>query len=188
MKKSKNFARRFAACLAVALLLCSQAFAMEVPIEQTEQMIDGKQTLTKVFEVDPSVDPATLQEDGLEMNGFRYSLVSLTKETFDKEVTQTVSVEQQAALSSTDAAAAKAEAFTALPDTYDYNQDGYVGTLVRDSSTVTIAETGRSKQSGTSTKTKTYEFAYNDESLIPNTISVDGRTYTKRSVSWMEGG
>ena len=76
MKKSKNFARRFAACLAVALLLCSQAFAMEVPIEQTEQMIDGKQTLTKVFEVDPSVDPATLQEDGLEMNGFRYSLVS----------------------------------------------------------------------------------------------------------------
>ena len=80
---------------------------MEVPIEQTEQMIDGKQTLTKVFEVDPSVDPATLQEDGLEMNGFRYSLVSLTKETFDKEVTQTVSVEQQAALSSTDAAAAK---------------------------------------------------------------------------------
>lgn len=188
MKKSKNFARRLAACLAVALLLCSQAFAMEVPIEQTEQMIDGKQTLTKVFEVDPSVDPATLQEDGLELNGYRYSLVSFTKETFDKEVTQTVSVEQQAALSSNDAAAAKAEAFTALPDTYDYDQDGYAGTLVRDSSTVTIAETGRSKQSGTSTKTKTYEFDYNDESLIPNTISVDGKTYTKRSVSWSEGG
>ncbi len=191
MKKNKHFARRIAACLAVVLALSIPTHMMttEVPIEQTEQMINGVQTLTKVFEVEPSVDPATLQEDGLELNGYHYSLASFTKETFDKEVTKNISdFTQEAALSSRDVSAAKAEAFTTLPDTVEYDQDGYKGTLIRDSSSVVVEETGRSKQSGSSTKTKTYEFAYNDESLIPGTITVDGKTYNKVSVSWMEGG
>lgn len=189
-------ARRLIACLSLVLALGVFAFASEtappdavmmVPVEQTEQVIDGRQTLTKVFEVGPNVDPEALKEDGLELNGFRYSLTSFTKEAFEKEITKQVSKDQEATLSSKSADAAKAEAFTAMPDTIEYDEDGFTGILIRDSSSVTVSESGRSKKSGTSTKTKTYEFAYNDDSLIPNTISVDGKTYTMSSRTWSEG-
>lgn len=69
--KIKNLAQVFTSVLLIVMLLFTQviAYALEVPVSQTEHEIDGKQTLVKVYEVSPSVDPNSLIEADFEQNG-----------------------------------------------------------------------------------------------------------------------
>lgn len=160
---------------------------MEVPVSQTEQMIDGKQTLTKVFEVTPSVDPETLKEDGLELNGYSYALTSFTKEVFTKEDSEDVSETQTIVLKTTKEDDAYIEALKTLPQTIDYEKDGYSGKLNIVVSSIEITETGRSNHTGTSKVTKTYTLDYNDDTLVPSTVTEKGNTYKRAKISWAEG-
>ena len=54
--KIKNLAQVFTSVLLIVMLLFTQviAYALEVPVSQTEHEIDGKQTLVKVYEVSPT--------------------------------------------------------------------------------------------------------------------------------------
>lgn len=180
-------ARRGICGLLIALLLCSPAFALEVPVSQTEQVIDGKQTLTKIYEVDPSVDPETLKGEGLELNGYTYALSSFTKEIYTREDTKTVSEEMTIPLQTTKEDETFMEALKMLPQFIEYEEDGYSGKLILVASTIDISETGRSTHPGSSKVTKTYTVDYNDDSLIPSTVTEDGRTYSRASITWSEG-
>ena len=155
--------------MAATCLLCGQAFALsEVPVSQTNQNVDGKQLLTKVFEVDPSVDPESLKEDGIELDGYRYSLTSFTKDIIQKEDSIDVSQEQTVALKSMKEMDAYIEALKLLPATVEYDQDGYAGKLNLMTNTIEISETGRSSHSGTQKVTRTFTCDYNDDSLVPD--------------------
>lgn len=180
-------ARRGICGLLIALLLCSPAFALEVPVSQTEQVIDGKQTLTKIYEVDPSVDPETLKEEGLELNGYTYTLSAFTKEVYTREDTKTVSEEMTIPLQTTKEDETFMEALKLLPQFIEYEEDGYSGKLILVASTIDISETGRSTHPGSSKVTKTYTVDYNDDSLIPSSVTEDGRTYSRASITWSEG-
>ena len=174
--------------MAATCLLCGQAFALsEVPVSQTNQNVDGKQLLTKVFEVDPSVDPESLKEDGIEIDGYRYSLTSFTKDIIQKEDSIDVSQEQTVALKSTKEMDAYIEALKLLPATVEYDQDGYAGKLNLMTNTIEISETGRSSHSGTQKVTRTFTCDYNDESLVPSTVTVSGSTYKRSSITWADG-
>ena len=50
--KIKNLAQVFTSVLLIVMLLFTQviAYALEVPVSQTEHEIDGKQTLVKVYD------------------------------------------------------------------------------------------------------------------------------------------
>lgn len=185
---AKNHMTRFLCGTLSALLLSTTiAFAAEVPVSQTEQNVDGKQILTKVFEVEPSVDPETLKEDGLEQNGFVYHLSSFTKEVYEIENRKEAVQEQTLELKSQKEQDAYIEALKILPQTLEYAQDGYEGTLYLQTGTIEIAETGRTTHTGTNKITKNYTVEYNDDSLIPETAAQNGTTYNLSTISWSEG-
>lgn len=189
--------------LAMCLMLCvagslgSTAFAegeepaghrtSAVPVSQTENDINGRHILTKIFEVNPGTDPETLKEDGMEVGGYRYELISITKETDNFEDTQTVSVPQSLALSAKSSDAAYREAVANFAPSIEYDQDGYIGELYLDNSSIEVSETGRQSHKGSDGITKTYTMAYNDDSQIPSTVTQNGKTYSRSSISWSDG-
>lgn len=160
---------------------------MEVPVSQTEANINGRQVLTKVFEVSPDVNPESLKEYGLVIGGYEYTLSSFTKETATKEDTKSVTKEHEIALTSSNKNDAYVEALKTFPQTLKYDEEGYAGELNLVASTIEVEETGRSQKKASDVKTKTYTFDYNDDSLVPPTIPVGGATYKRSSVSWSDG-
>lgn len=213
MRLSKRLTVRCASILLLTVLLCSQAFAAaepvqtpvdakggetavdvvkpsgpkEVPVSQTNAVVDGKQTLTKVFEVSPDYDPEDLKEEGLQLEGYTYTLTSFTKEVFTKEDTDVVTEEKEITLTTTKADETMAEALKMLPAFLDYDKGGYEGRLYPMPNTLEIKETGRSSHSGTKTQTRTGTCEYNDDGLVPTTITVNGQTYSRSSLTWQEG-
>ena len=160
---------------------------MEVPVSQTEANINGRQVLTKVFEVGPDVNPESLKEYGLVIGGYEYTLSSFTKETTTKEDSKAVSKEETISLKSSNKNDAYLEALKNFSQTVHFDEDGYEGELNLIAATIEVSETGRSTQKASDVKTKTYTFDYNDDSLVPATISVGGKTYNRMSVSWSDG-
>ena len=158
-----------------------------VPVSQTENDINGRHVLTKVFEVNPGTDPETLKEDGMTVGGYTYELISFTKETDNFEDSQTVSEPQTLPLTARTSEAAYKEAVASFAPTIDYDQDGYVGTLYLDNNSIEVSETGRSNKSGTDSVTKSYTMPYNDDDSIPSSIDYNGKTYTRSSISWADG-
>ena len=160
---------------------------MEVPVSQTEANINGRQMLTKVFEVGPETDPESLKEYGLVIGGYEYTLSSFTKETTTKEDSTSVSKEQTIALKSSNKNDAYLEALKSFSQTIRFDEEGYTGELNLVAATIEVSETGRSTQKASDVQTKKYTFDYNDDSLVPATITVGGKTYSRTSVSWADG-
>jgi len=183
--KHKNLAQVLTCVFLAVLLLCTQAlaYAMEVPVSQTEHEIDGKQTLVKVYEVAPSVDPNSLIEPDFEQNGFIYHMTSIVKDAITIEDEIEVTQEYEIVVPISSEAGAKEEAFASMPPYIEYEQDGYKGKLYPVPNSLSGQITGRSSHSQRKTKTKTYTFDYNDDSLVPT--SLDG--YALSSISWSDG-
>ena len=112
-----------------------------VPVSQTENDINGRHILTKVFDVTPDTDPETLKEDGMTVGGYTYELI----------------------------------------------QGGYKGTLYLDNASIEVSETGRTQQKGSDAVTKSYTLEYNDDDQVPATITHNGKTYNRMSISWAGG-
>lgn len=190
MKKRKHITRGFSRIMGVmliALMLASQAFAMEVPISQTEEMVNGRQTLVKVFEVPADTNPETLIETDLSQNGYDYEMSSIVKDVVTKSDKKNISQEQSVVCNTSKEDDARIEALKSLPAFIDYNEDGYTGKLYPLVNTLELEETGRTPHSGTNTITKSYTVDYNDESLVPSTVTSGGKTYTKSRVTFSDG-
>ena len=96
-------------------LLMTEAYALEIPVSQVEQMIDGRQTITQVFEVSPDVAPESLIQEEIIQHGYRFTMTSITKEAVlvedEKEITQ----EQSIVVNVSDADKARLEALLSMP-------------------------------------------------------------------------
>lgn len=184
-------------CLA-AIMLTGAAHAAEppaavdkaslIPVSQTEQMVNGTQTLTRIFEVGPEVDPDALREESITQSGYNYTLVSFTRESISREDSKTVTQERTVPVAGGDEAAALANALTTLPQEIDCEEEGYEGKLTLVASSIQVSETGRTAKKGSDSVTKTYTFEYNDDSLVPATIKdAKGRTLNRVRLTWAEG-
>ena len=187
MRKTAEKTVRLVTVLAMALVMTTQVFALEVPVSQTEQMVNGQQTLVKVFEVDPDTDPETLIEQGLEQNGYAYSMTSIVKDVVNEEDEKEITQEQAVTIDTSKEDDARVEALKTLPPFIEYEEDGYIGKLYPLVNTLELEEAGRTSHSGSNKVTRTYTTAYNDDSEIPASISVSGSTYTRSSISWADG-
>lgn len=183
--KIKNLAQVFTSVLLIVMLLFTQviAYALEVPVSQTEHEIDGKQTLVKVYEVSPSVDPNSLIEADFEQNGFIYHMTSIVKDAIMVEDEVEVTQEYEVTVSVSDGDKAKAKAFDSMPAYIDYDQDGYKGKLYPVPNSLEGSMTGQTPHSERKTITKTYSYDYNDDSLVPKTSG----SYSLSSISWSDG-
>ena len=187
--------RRIIISLFVAIIVFSHniVFANDdalVPVSETKEVLNGRHIVTRTFacELDDNTD---MLDDSFELDGYRYVYTSVVKNIKENAVTKEITTDDEIIhtvdLSSKYKDSAKDEALDALPQTIEYNQDGYVGTLNLVASTISVAETGRTNYKGVSTQTRTYEYQYNDDSLVPNTITYDGNTYTSTGITWSEG-
>lgn len=161
-------------------LFTTTAFALEVPISQTEQVVDGKQLLTKVFEVSPEIDPQTLIEDDFEQNGFLYSMTSIVKNSQTTTERREVTKDKLLTIETEKESEAQVEAIRLMPEFLEYNEDGYVGKLYPHINSITWSKSGTTPHSGYNKITRQYTYFYNDDSLVPE--DVDG--YTLSSIDW----
>lgn len=154
------------------------------PVSTDQVEINGVPTLTKTFELAPDVDPALLREEPFSQDGYWYRYQRMDKSdqeiTDEKEAEETVTVDAPSG--------ELADVIDQFPTTRQYSKDGYTGELLLDVQSITVEATGYSTvtDSHPHTVTKTYELAYNDRSLVPETVQADGLTLPLTDLSWSE--
>lgn len=163
--------------------MLTSAFAMEIPIEQSEHVIDGRHVIEKVYEVEPTVDPNTLIESDFEQTGYIYKMTSIVKDIKTVKDEKEMSQDYEVTINNSNENNARTEAIKGMPPYIQYDQDGYKGKLYPVLSSLTCEESGRSTYSGYNTTTKTYTYDYNDDELVPK--SADG--YSLSGVTWSDG-
>jgi len=178
--------RKLAQVFIIGLLLVSlltSAFAMEIPIEQSEHVIDGQHVIEKVFEVDPTVDPESLIEDDFERAGYMYTMTSIVKDVQTVKDEKEMSQDYEVTIKNSNENNARTEAIKGMPPYIEYDQDGYKGKLYPVLSSLTCEESGRSTYSGYKTQTQTYTYDYNDDELVPKTSG----GYSLSGITWSDG-
>lgn len=183
MVYKKNLAQLFCSIILLMMLACSQAFAMEIPISQTEQMIDGRQTLTKVFEVSSETNPETLIEKNLAQNGYLYTMTSIVKDAVSVEDKKEITKEQVITINVSNEDSARLEAIKSMPAFIEYNEGGYVGKLYPVISSLSSEELGRTSHRGSKVETKSFTYDQNDDALVPKS----NNGYSLTSISWSDG-
>lgn len=154
------------------------------PVSTELVEINGVPTLTKTFELAPDVDPVLLREEPFSQDGYWYRYQRMDKSdqeiTDEKEAEETVTVDAPSG--------ELADVIDQFPATRQYSKDGYTGELVLDVQSITVEATGYSTvtDSHPHTVTKTYELAYNDRSLVPESVQADGLTLPLTDLSWSE--
>lgn len=66
--------------LLLILSLPTSAFAAEVPEDFVIENLNGQQRLVKTYVLPPDVDPASLQEQSIDYDGYHYTWAYTTKE------------------------------------------------------------------------------------------------------------
>ena len=154
------------------------------PVSTELVEINGVPTLTKTFELAPDIDPALLREEPFSQDGYWYRYQRMDKSdqeiTDEKEAEETVTVDAPSG--------ELADVIGQFPATRQYSKDGYTGELLLDVQSITVEATGYSTvtDSHPHTVTKTYELAYNDRSLVPESVQADGLTLPLTDLSWSE--
>ena len=154
------------------------------PVSTELVEINGVPTLTKTFELAPDVDPVLLREEPFSQDGYWYRYQRMDKSdqeiTDEKEAEETVTVDAPSG--------ELADVIDQFPATRQYSKDGYTGELLLDVQSITVEATGYSTvtDSHPHTVTKTYELAYNDRSLVPETVQADGLTLPLTDLNWSE--
>ena len=154
------------------------------PVSTELVEINGVPTLTNTFELAPDVDPALLREEPFSHDGYWYRYQRMDKSdqeiTDEKEAEETVTVDAPSG--------ELADVIGQFPATRQYSKDGYTGELLLDVQSITVEATGYSTvtDSHPHTVTKTYELAYNDRSLVPESVQADGLTLPLTDLSWSE--
>lgn len=154
------------------------------PVSTELVEINGVPTLTKTFELAPDVDPALFREEPFSQDGYWYRYQRMDKSdqeiTDEKEAEETVTVDAPSG--------ELADVIGQFPATRQYSKDGYTGELLLDVQSITVEATGYSTvtDSHPHTVTKTYELAYNDRSLVPESVQADGLTLPLTDLSWSE--
>jgi hypothetical protein len=148
-----------------------------------QTIIDGDtRQIVKTYILVPGQSPEDIPRDAFERGGWSYTLTDVTENRVTgadvKAHTETVTL-------NTDTKDPDA-IIPQLAPTLDYrSEDGYIGTLTLDLSTVKCEEAGYKNSSYTVTATREYpHLSGPDLSLIPKTITENGRTLTLEDVSW----
>ena len=147
---------------------------------------DGTRLLKKTFVVDAGVSPSELMEGSISRRGISYQYLEVVKEELPGSTeTKTVSQKETISTGSKDQAAIAAQAEQTIP----YEQDGFKGELILDSSGITAEETGRQSYSYGVNDTREYTgLASNDPYLIPKEVTKNGVTLAINDIQWTPTG
>jgi hypothetical protein len=155
------------------------------PVDVAENFAGNRRQIVKTYELSPLENPADIPRADFERNGWLYSVTDILKrETANAETrehTETVTL-------NTDTKELE-KIMTLLAPTMEYRtEDEFVGILALDVASIKVETAG--------TKTTTYEMkvtreyphlSTNDTSLVPKTVTDNGKTYTLANVDWKVG-
>ncbi|MDR3278688.1 MAG: cell wall anchor protein [Oscillospiraceae bacterium] len=155
------------------------------PVSVDTVQIDGTRRIVKTYELDADESPEDISREPFDRGGWQYILTDVTK----TETAVAAAREHTETVAAVSASKDAAEVLALLTPTMAYSSaDGYAGTLTLDISSVKV-ETAGTKTSGYSVNvTREYpNLSANDTSLIPKTVTENGRTLTLESVDWQAG-
>ena len=149
-------------------------------IEETE--VNGSRQIVKVYELGAGENPKDIPRDSFKRDGWEYDLSDITKSetssTDKQDHTETVKVDT----STNDTTAILQQ----LAPTLDYkSDDGYIGTLTLDITSIKVETAGTKTSSYTVSATREYPNLSNeDTSLVPKSITDNGRTMKLADIQW----
>ena len=143
---------------------------------------DGIRELKRIYELLPNESPEWINSDSFARNGYYYQIAEITRQVnvahTVREHTETVYVQS----ATNDLAAVIAGLDTVLEFT---DEDGYAGMLHLDIRSIEMTQDGTRSTSRIVSQVREYPHLSNpDLALIPQTITVNGRTYTLSNVDW----
>lgn len=171
-----------------AVLICNTVMCGMVVPEDVMTIKEGDETkIVKVYELDKSEDPSELIEESFEQDGMVWDYEKIVQEDVVSNISKAVEkeVEFRTDTNKLD------EIIKDIPGSVEYemDDDGYVGELVLVPSSLETEAEGYAKSSYTVSDTKTYtDLAYNDASLVPQTVQKNGLTLKIQSISWSGNG
>ena len=142
----------------------------------------GVRELIRVYELLSGENPEWINTESFERNGYYYQLAEITRQV-DVNHTMREHTEWVAVPSETNDLA---RVIAGLEQVIEFtDEDGYMGLLHLDISTLDMTQDGTRQQSRRVTQQRTYPHLHTaDLSLVPTTIEVGGRTYTLDDVQW----
>jgi len=152
------------------------------PSDVYEFYDETSRQIIKTYELAAGENPAGISRDSFERDGWLYELTDITK----KENAYAATREQTEAATIETATKDMDSIIKLLAPTMEYkSDDGFIGILTLDISSITVETAGTKKSSYTMTETREYpHLSSNDTSLVPKTITKNGVTYSLDSVSW----
>lgn len=174
-----------AALLAVSLLTFSAFAANDVLVPQEVIMgTSGEcKTVEKVYVLPKDSDENLIPQEAFTENDVEYIFEEIKVKDNSEEDTKEYSENVNYHTSTNDA-----ETVVALfsPTVEVTTEDGYVGTLTFDHSTLELTPAGYSSRKFTITEERSYpNLASADTSLVPKTIDKDGTTLTLADIEWI---
>ena len=174
-----------AALLAVSLLTFGAFAANDVLVPQEVIMgISGDcKTVEKVYVLPKDSDENLIPKEAFTENDVEYIFEEMKVKDNSEEDTKEYSENVNYHTSTNDA-----ETVVALfsPTVEVTTEDGYVGTLTFDHSTLELTPAGYSSRKFTVTEERSYpNLASADTSLVPKTIDKDGTTLTLADIEWI---
>ena len=176
--------KKITVVLLSVMCIAGNAFAAEIP--QPNEIIHGQagnlQTVEKVYFLQNTDDGSLIPTENFTENEVEYAFVELKKQDNTaedvKEHTEKVSV--YTSTSNTQSVISKFK-----PAIEVSTEDGYIGTLEFDYTTLNVVSNGTGKQSYTVTENRSYpNLTDADTSLVPKSINKDGVTLNLTNISW----
>ena len=215
MMKSNRFSKLFSAFVLALLIVCVNglvvfanedeidAIAITVivpplpdrPTPQTRQVFpinvaegynyEGIRELVRVYELLPNESPEWINTESFTRNGYYYQIADIVRRV---DVAHTVR-EHTEVVEIPSATNDLAGVIAGLDPTLDFvDGDGYVGMLHLNIRSIEMTQDGTRSTSRKVNQTREFPHLSNpDLSLIPPTVTANGRTYTLADVDWRAG-
>lgn len=176
-----------AAVLCLTAALTPAAMAAEAPEVQVcyptsvTQSEDGSE-IRKIYDLSPEDDPLGISRSDFEQDGYHYTLTDLLKQELpeheERQHTETVSLQSDKK--------DMESVLALLPQEKEFvTEDGMIGTLELQLSTVQVEVSGYGSSTRKVTATRSYPNLVNqDTANIPKTITDNGRTLTLETLQW----
>ena len=173
--------------LPIASVYLSLCCAMIVPDAVVRTETDGVREIVETYSLPADEDPETILKDTFEQDGYLYTFQEIVKaesaDTQSRNAEKTMEFETKTNKLE--------DILPDIPGSIPYDEgDGFVGELSLDTASITTKAKGYAKNSYTVSDTRVYTgLAYNDPSLIPQTVTKNGLTLNLAGVTWQgEGG
>jgi hypothetical protein len=146
---------------------------------------EGSRQIIKTYILSPEQNPSDIPRAAFTRDGWRYTLTDVTERKIIGTETRTHTETAEINTDSNDLN----EIIKLLSPTLEYqSEDGFAGTLTLDLASVTCEPAGYKNSGFTVTATREYpRLSSADTSLIPKTVTENGRTLELSGVEWLSG-